>query len=64
MTKYNLAIRPWGIKYTQRCGKGYDRQWFQKMWIKTVKYFDRALPSKLEGVFSDVGGCNFKHRFD
>ena len=58
------AIRPWGIEYTRRCGKGYDRNWFEKMWKKTVKYFDRALPDKLEGVFQDVGGCDFKHGFE
>ena len=59
-----LAIQPWGIKYTKRCGKGSDRQWFEKMWMKTVRYFDRALPDKLEGVFANVGGCSFKHGFE
>ena len=32
--------------------------------MKTVKYFDRKLPDKLEGVFLDVGVCDFKHGFE
>ena len=62
-----LAIQPWGMKYaSHRCRHGQKEEdgFFEKIWKKHVRYFDRRLPELVGGVFRDAGRCNFKNGFE
>ena len=37
---------------------------FERIWKKHVRYFDRRLPELVGGVFRDAGRCNFKNGFE
>ena len=59
------AIQPWGVQYLKRCAKkGDQRQWFEPLWKRRVKHFERLIPRNLHGAFKADGGCKFKNGFE
>ena len=55
------------MKYaSHRCRHGQKEEdgFFERIWKKHVRYFDRRLPELVGGVFRDAGRCNFKNGFE